>query len=377
MDKKSIIIVVLLFFVIASGGGLYFLMKKNSDMETKFEAYQNVIVASRNIEVGEKIENEDLATVSLQKRSIPFKILVASEIVGKFALMPIYKDEPFRAEKIAAPEEYLSKEEESVSLKFLPKYDIYNMSLAQFRNPNYLLSRNESIDIIAVVDSGGEMVVNIIAQNVKIVGFTSKGVEQKSALEVVEPKSTAKDPNPAPINRYADELLLDLDEDRIKKIVEATNKGNQFWMIWDHNSKKEVLKNIREENQDKEITLKEGNLTMETSSERAIERVETVYIPRYQNVVTKNRREATISFENRDEVQKYSVLGLKDPLGCEKFIEIDSRYANIREEPNLNSKVLFQARRGDIIGFEKYIGEYYELCDGRYIHSSIATEVGR
>ncbi len=244
-DLKLIVIILLLFLLLVSLGGIYYFYQQNLTIEKKQNEIVSVYVAKNNISANSIIKEKDLKLQKLQKTAVPFKIVIKSEIVGKYATVPIFKDEPIRPEKISK----LVKKKDANSTAKLAKHDLYNISSKLFRNPNYMLKSGDLIDIVGVWQENGEFVVKYIANSAEVYGFLFRGVLEEKAIKKVE-KTTIDKKSKKKVktvtNRYADEFLIDTDEDIITSIIEAHNKGDQLWMVMSgKDDKAKVLDNIK------------------------------------------------------------------------------------------------------------------------------------
>ncbi len=245
-DIKLYVIIALLFLLIATLGGVYYMYQQNLYMQKKQHQNVRVVVAKKKIPQNKIITKEDLKVLEFQRSMIPFRVLVKGEIIGKYAAVDIYKDEPVREEKITKILE--QKENNSTAKK--AKYDLYNISSKLFKNPNYMLKSGDLIDIIGVwKDKKDQFVVKYIATNTEVFGFLFQGILEDSALRITE--RTVKDKRKKEVKttlyQYADELLLDTRADIVTAIIEAHNRGDQLWMVLSGDKDKEkIIKSIKE-----------------------------------------------------------------------------------------------------------------------------------
>ncbi len=244
-DTKLIVIVLLLFLLLVSIGGVYYFYDKNLSILKKQEEVVSVFVAKKKILPNTKITKKDLKAVKLQKVTVPFKVLIENEIVGKYATVPILKDEPIRPEKISK----LVKKEDTNSTAKKAKHDLYNISSKLFKNPNFMLKTGDLIDIVGVWHEDEKLIVKYIANSAEVYGFLFRGVLEENALKKVEKiikdKKTKKETKKTSY-QYADELLIDTEEEIITAIIEAHNKGDQLWMVMSGAEDKEkVIEDIK------------------------------------------------------------------------------------------------------------------------------------
>ncbi len=253
-DIKLYMIVALLFLLIVSLGGVYYVYQQNLYMQKKQHQSVRVVVAKKKISQNKIITKDDLKVVEFQKSMTPFRVLVKSEIIGKYAAVEIYENEPIREEKITKILE--QKEANSTSTAKKAKYDLYNISSKLFRNPNYMLKSGDLIDIVGVwKDEKDKFIVKYIATNTEIFGFLFQGVLEDSALKISERvvKDKRKKEVKTTLYRYADELLLDTRANIVKAIIEAHNRGDQLWMVLSGDKDKEkIIKSIKESAKEQE-----------------------------------------------------------------------------------------------------------------------------
>lgn len=229
-DRKLIVIIGLLFLLLLSLGILFLLYQQNQQIQNAKDQNINIIVAKQTIAQNKKITKEDLKSISIAKNDVTFKVMIESEIIDKYASVPIYKDEPIRAEKIS---KIIEKEDLNSTAK-IAKHDLYNISTKLFRNPNYMLKSGDKIDIVGVWGEKDDLVVKYIANSTEVFGFLFSGILEEKALKVirkkVKDKKTKKEIETTS-TEFAQEMLIDTDEDIITAIIEAHNKGDQLWMV--------------------------------------------------------------------------------------------------------------------------------------------------
>lgn len=246
-DMKLFVIVGLLFLLLMSLGGIYYIYTQNLSLQRQQHQQVQVVVAKRDIPQNRKITKADLKMARFQKAMVPFKVLMPNEIIGKYATVKIFKDEPIRAEKISK----IVRHTESNSTAQKAKYDLYNIASKLFQNPNYMLKSGDRIDIVGVWKEKEVLKVRYIATDVDIYGFLFKGVLEEKALKRVEKKIKEKKKKKEVLVTkflYADEVLLDTRADTVTGIIEAYNRGKQLWMVLsgDH-EKAKMIERIKEQ----------------------------------------------------------------------------------------------------------------------------------
>ncbi len=245
-DRKLIVIIGLLFLLLLSLGILFLLYQQNQQIQNAKHQNINIIVAKHTIAQNKKITKEDLKSISIAKNDVTFKVMIANEIIDKYASVPIYKDEPIRDEKIS---KIIEKEDLNSTAK-IAKHDLYNISTKLFRNPNYMLKSGDKIDIVGVWGEKDDLVVKYIANSAEVFGFLFSGILEEKALKVihkkVKDKKTKKEIETT-TTEFAQEMLVDTDEDIITAIIEAHNKGDQLWMVMSGAQEREkVIETIKQ-----------------------------------------------------------------------------------------------------------------------------------
>ncbi len=257
-DSKLFVIISLLFLLLVSLSGLFYLYQQNESIQKAQDTQIKLIVAKHDINQNSKIKKEDLKTILMAKSMVTFKPLIEGEIIGKYAAVPIFKEEPIRSEKIS---KLIEKEDHNSTAK-KAKYDLYNIATKHFKNTNYMLKSGDLIDIIGVWEENGKFVITYCAESAEVHGFLFHGVLEEKAMKKVD--KVVKDPKTKKeviIPRYqqADEILLDTDGKIITSIIKAHNKGDQLWMVMSGaEDKKKILEEIKQSYTVKEIPVKKS-----------------------------------------------------------------------------------------------------------------------
>ena len=347
-DKKVILIFVLIFLLILSAGGLIYYIKLSQKSLVAQKEEVKILIAKKNIKQFQKITKDDLAYQVMQKKYVPFKILLPAETIGKLALVPIFKEEPIRAEKIT---DKLETKKEDITVVQDLEHDLYNINFRYFTNPNYTLKKDDLIDIIGVW-TDGELQVKRIVKNAKVAGFLSAGNFQVRAKETKE--FTNKDGKKITTMVSADEILLDIESKKIKYLIEIYNKGKQLWM---------VLANKNIQNSDiKKIKKLAGKKSSEISNTK-----------KYKNVMKKKTINATISYAEDKKVQNFSKTIAVGSGKCSKVLKVISTVgANVRASKSLENKRVGVAQYGQKIEYKEEEGNWFRLCDDNFMHKSVA-----
>jgi len=353
-DKKVILIFVLTFLLILSATGLIYYVKLTQKNLVSQKEEIKILVAKKDIKQYQKITKNDLSYQVMQKRYVPFKVLLPAEVIGKLSLVPIFKDEPIRVEKLTNKVE--TKKEDITVVKAL-EHDLYNINFRYFTNPNYTLKKDDVIDIIGVwTDASSELKVKTIVKSAKVAGFLSAGNFQPRAK--MSKKIKNKDGKDVLSTISADELLLDIESKKIKHLIEIYNRGKQLWM---------VLANKNSKNVDMQKISKLSKTSSKTFLRDKIYKSE-----QRQKVIS-----ATISYAEDKKVYSYSkTVDIKPNTSCKKTLIVTSKIgANVRFRKFLETKRAGIAPFGEKLKYKTLNGEWYELCSGKFIHKSVAKAI--
>jgi len=357
-DKKVILIFVLTFLLILSAAGLiYYVKLTQKNLVSKKEEIK-ILVAKKDIKKYQKITKNDLSYQVMQKRYVPFKVLLPAEVVGKLSLVPIFKDEPIRVEKLTDKVE--TKKEDITVVKAL-EHDLYNINFRYFTNPNYTLKKDDVIDIIGVwTDASSELKVKTIVKSAKVAGFLSAGNFQPRAK--MSKKIKNKDGKNILSTISADELLLDIESKKIKHLIEIYNRGKQLWM---------VLANKNSKNVDMQKINRLSKSDKKTSS-KAFAKDKVYKSEKKQKVIS-----ATISYAEDKKVYSYSkTVNIKPNILCKKTLIVTSKDgANVRFKEMIETKRAGVAFFGEKLKYKTLNGEWYELCSGMFMHKSVAKAI--
>ena len=120
-----------------------------------------VFVAAKKIEKGSYIDADSLKRARIAKQFLPQKPLLDTEIVGRYANVDIYKDEPFRIEKLSdeKPREKKAAPQQPKQLTYLQEdiqddnkttSDTLTLPLSLFKNIDPTLRKGDVVDIVSV-----------------------------------------------------------------------------------------------------------------------------------------------------------------------------------------------------------------------------------
>ena len=190
----------LVFF--SSSVALLMYMKQGATQEV---ANIEVYVTSANISKGDLIDNNDIKKASLPKEYLTFTPLVASEIIGHYATVSMFKDEPFRKEKLSTvkPEKKvishavneksdvkkIVQEDESFS-QYNNNKDTIILPLSLFKNTDTSLKAGDYIDILTVIpkknSKDGSFNTKYVAVHLLINSFVNGSHRVKGMVSVDE-----------------------------------------------------------------------------------------------------------------------------------------------------------------------------------------------
>ena len=165
-QKKIKILIGILLALLMFASSVALLMytkhqKISADVSSRVEAF----VSTRTIKKGEKITAKDIVGSMFLKEHISANPLVKEEIVGRYANVNIYKNEPIRVEKITT--EFVSTVEtvkENFTVEKMPvdevliqevereesSYDTITLPLNLFKNLDTSLKQGDYIDIVSI-----------------------------------------------------------------------------------------------------------------------------------------------------------------------------------------------------------------------------------
>ncbi len=368
LNKQIVIILVLLSLLISSIGAAAYFYIKNKRTALDNSKLVTIYVAAKDIKKGSIINEEHLKQTSVAKKFILTKPLLKKEIVGKFAKEAIYQNDIFRKEKIT---NRFEPEETSIISTF--KYNSYNIAFKMFQNPNYSIKKDDIIDIISVyenkIDDGKKGRINIldpykvqiIADNVKVLGFLRDGEEtDKTIVEKVVTKTVKKKEVKEKVKVKADEILLDITSNVLLKLTDDYNKGRQIWMVKTKSIEKKPLKT---ETKVAKASSKKIKSTYKEYPYR-------VYKPKERmDTLT-----ATIHYADNDEasIKKMKRVKLKKIQECkkkEKFIVGTSKYIHFRSGPSVGYKIKRTIYKNIIVPYDEKVNDsWYRTCDEYFIN---------
>lgn len=227
-EKKTKIFIGILLTLIMFVSSLALVMySKQNELKKQVENQIEVYVSTKNLNEGASIGANHIALKKLPKSYIDFTPLTQEEIIGRFAKVAIFANEPLRPEKItltkvvqeekaevAAPK---ANEQEEVVKRL--SSDTISLSLELFKNLDVSLQKDDFIDIVSVSPSKKErddyeFTTTYVALHVKIHSFVSAAKEmQKIAHEEYDEKTKQSRKS------VADTLILEMSPLEIKNFL--------------------------------------------------------------------------------------------------------------------------------------------------------------
>lgn len=250
--QMKMVILTLIGLVLFTTSLSLLLYSKQSDLEKQANKVQmvSVYLSAKDIKKGELIDAQSIKQGSLPQTYLGVNPLTAAEIIGRYASVDIYANEPFRKEKISLLK---PQEEQQIALKSAednttkemqnaPEIidgDTITLPLNVFKNIDRTLQSGDTIDIVSVKSQNGGREVDFstkyIALSVKIKAFVNNMQRAKGyVISAAQGKVS-----------YAQEIVLEIDPKKLKNFltlyyetlslnqnrVYNTNNSGHLWMI--------------------------------------------------------------------------------------------------------------------------------------------------
>ncbi|MDH4944307.1 SAF domain-containing protein [Sulfurimonas sp. C5] len=193
--QMKTIILILIGLVLFMTSLALLMYSKQSMLEEQVKQVKlvEVFVTARDIRKGELLNADTIKKAALPKEYIVGTPLTASEIIGRYAVVDIYQNEPIREQKIALAK---PEEKKSITLKADTKQealeleetkgDTISLPLSVFKNIDSSLHKGDKIDIVSVENKKdgrqSEFKTKYIALNVTIESFVVNGRTIKSYI---------------------------------------------------------------------------------------------------------------------------------------------------------------------------------------------------
>lgn len=367
-NKQLVIILVLASLLLSAlGAAFYFYNMHQTTLEDSNKKVK-VYVAREPIKKNKEITLNDVKEHFITKQELLTKPLNIKEILGKFAVVDIFRNELFIKEKIS---EKPIETEEKEFLKH--QNNSYNIAFRFFRNPNYTLIKGDLIDIVTSYQETDnklpEFATQYIGKDIKVLGFIHNGQAiAKGVTRLKFKKEVKKKTVEVTEDVKADEIVLDIrDRALLTLIDDFQKKGNQMWMV------KSIARN------DKPKTIKKPTPPKTIVAKRSIKRSYPYkwYIPK-QSVT---RAKGTIEYANRPgEISqtKQAKIVYNYQQECSQKDKLLLGIANnvyLKGIPNLAARSVGRVYRNYILPYKEKTGSWYKLCDNKYVHTNEVTEI--
>ena len=228
-DKQLAVILVLVSMLLSAVAISFYFYKEKEKTELENNQIMTIFVAKDTIKKDTLITKDHIKRTTIARKFVLTKPLVEREIVGKYTKETIYQNEAFLKEKLSNE---IVKEKKK-SIKF--QYSSYNMGMKLFQNPNYAIQPNDIIKIVSVYpqdEKSNNFSVQYVAKNIRVLGFLSEGYETEKAIYKKKIKKLIKKEQVEEIvNIKADEIILDIKEKVLLRLIDDYNKGKQLWMV--------------------------------------------------------------------------------------------------------------------------------------------------
>ena len=385
-NKQIAIILVLASLLLTSLGIAFYFWSSGEKIKQANNQLVTVFIAKADIKKDTLINEELITKTTIAKQYVLTKPLLETEIIGKYAKEPIYKNEMFLKEKLS------TQIEESNDSKVLDyNFTSYNMPMNLFQNPNYSLQPNDWVNIISVysnsmnpdttADIDKMFAVQYVAENIKVLGFLLSGKPSMQSIvkqkieQVVKNKTEVKE-----LEVKAEELLLDIDPKILLKLIDDYNKGKQLWMV---KTKKPEAPKVEEKQEIKIIAdneLKKVDLTKE-KPKRYVKR--SYPVTWYKPKETVKTKTALIEYANDPEATSQTSAQIHSNYAMQ-CAQRDRLLIGLSSKVYVRNSASMKAKTSQIV-YKNYILPYeeksitnpnwYKLCDGKYVHQNEVKEI--
>jgi len=228
--QTRIIIGALSGLVLFSSGIALLMYSKQSDLEKYSQGQVEVYVAASHLNRGDLIAPKDIQKASLPKSYLAFTPLTKSEIIGRYANVEIFTNEPLRKEKLtltqAMPEKAAKKvivKKEEVTKPTLFKRDTITIPLSVFRNIDSTLKKGDNIDILSIIPKRTktrehDFSTKYIALDVSINSFVKNGALVKKYITEDMDHNSVK----------SDSVVLEMVPSEIKNLLSLYYKTQEL-----------------------------------------------------------------------------------------------------------------------------------------------------
>lgn len=265
-DKKTKILVGILLSLIVFTSSVAFLMyTKQSRISENLEENVAVYVSAKDIKKGEMIGAENMLLAHLPKSYVGAQALTQEEIMGRYAVTDMLKNEPMRMEKLSLqkPQEELQVAAVAIDTNTTESYaeemqtaqsDTLPIAMDLFQNIDASLKKGDYIDIVSVMPTKGanneyEFATRYIALHVRIGSIVfpyTEAQDEKSKVKPVSvPGSLVLLMEPKEIKNFL-KLYYTVQNINNNRVYNEQNKGH-LWMIKCSENSDEEMQNYKKE----------------------------------------------------------------------------------------------------------------------------------
>lgn len=213
--------------------------------------FVEAFVSSKDINKGSFLDNTMIKKINLPKSLLPQTPLLDTEIIGRYAAVDIYKNEPIRAQKLSITNPLEELEIETFKEKLVhdssykednaTSVDTFTLPLALFKNIDPTLKKGDYVDIVSVTFKEKKEKQNIfttkyVAIHIPISSFI---INNKSSLTYTEsgPESTTLkaqnivlEVSPKEIKNFL-KVYYKTQELNTNRAYNTNNYGGQLWIV--------------------------------------------------------------------------------------------------------------------------------------------------
>lgn len=250
--QMKMAILILIGLVLFTTSLSLLLYSKQGDLEKQAHKVEmvSVFLSAKDIKKGELIDAHSIKKGSLPREYLGAVPLTAAELIGRYASIDIYANEPLRKEKISLQKPQTQKQvvikssdengtKEPKTTPEIAQGDTITLPLNVFKNIDRTLQSGDTIDIVSVISEkeGRELdfSTKYIALGVKIRAFVNNTQRAKGYVISVSKEKVS----------YANEIELEIDPKKLKNFltlyyetlslnqnrVYNTHNSGHLWMI--------------------------------------------------------------------------------------------------------------------------------------------------
>jgi len=237
--------------VLFSSSVALLLYLRQTTAKTSTQRLVEVYVAAKDLKKGDLFDAASITKAKLPQSYINFTPLTDTEIISRYATVPIYKGEPIRSQKISLtkplektaavkPVKSVKKQEPASQAKVQQiNTDTLNISLSVFKNNNTLLKSGDYVDIVSAVPTTNKsgFDTKYVALHVKINSFVSNGQMTKlqnsynaDTKQLVRAESVVLLMSPREIKNFL-AIYYKTQVLNANRVYNTNNYGGQLWMV--------------------------------------------------------------------------------------------------------------------------------------------------